>query len=184
MKYIVLIFSLLVASLVNAQGHYDGQMSLGINAGLQNNAATTINLNLQKLFKGNFFGLRGDLMFSNTKESINVIIPQQFALNTYNIGIAGFYTLERLIKYPFYINFFLGGNYTYEQLNNGNYETSQGIAFKGIQENVYGIYGGAEFEYMFTSNLSFVLTSLNQYQINSDLPKLRAFGLLGLKYSF
>lgn len=184
MRYTLLLFSLLVASMVKAQGHYDGQMSLGINGGIQNNDAVAINLNVQKLFKGNYFGLRADLMYSTTKKDITVIVPQKMTFNTYNIGLAGMYSLERVIKHPFYINLFLGGNYTFEDLNSRKYTNEKGVNFKGANENVYGIYGGAEFEYMFSPNLSFVLTSLNQYQINSDFDKTRAFGLIGLKYNF
>lgn len=183
-KFTFLILCLLLSINAICQGHYGGQYSVSINGGIQNNQAIAGNINIQKLFKNNYFGIRADLMFTTNTETLNVIVREDYTLKTYNVGASAFYTFEKFIKHPFYINIYLGGNYTHEILNDKIYKNSFGIEFTPINENVFGIYGGAEFEYMFYKNLSFCITSLNQYQLNSDFDAVRSFGLAGFKYNF
>lgn len=184
MRFLLLLLSMLLVSQLQAQGHYDGQVSLGIHAGLENNNTKVININVQKLFKGNYFGLRADLLYSRVNKELTVIVPTQMPLSTYNIGLAGLYSFEKFIKYPFYINVFLGGNYGYENLHNSTNTSDQGVTFQEPQTNVLGGYAGAELEYMFTKSLSLAISSINQYQFNSDFDKARYIGTLGIKFNF
>lgn len=179
MKYILLLFSLLTVSWVNAQGHYNGQSSIAVNY-LATDKGNAYNFNFQKLIGTNYFGYRIDLLYIDRKDNLTLVNTIEVPHNIYSIGGSLTYSLEKIIPYPFYIQLLAGGQYGYEELK---FE-SNNIEYKKPNPNTYGAIFGAEIEYLIVSNFSVIATSLNRISFNSQINTFNPNYGFGVKYNF
>lgn|SRR5690606_2670810 len=180
-KTLLFLFGLLYSSTF-AQSHYAGQYSLGLNYGFVNNG-TNYNLNVQKLIGNKFLGLRADLDLLKQDYNLSFYGVDQYQGNfeSKRIGIAGTYSLEKVIPHPFYVQLYLGGLYSNEKLK--DFEIVQDL-LPAYNSNNFGAYGGVELELVVFP--AFSLTGGFKYQnvFQSTIDKELLFGQVGVKINF
>ncbi len=180
-KILLFLFGLFYASTF-AQTHYAGQYSLGFNYGFVNNG-TNYNINVQKLIGNKFFGMRADLDLLQQDYNLAFFgsTVYQGNFNSKRVGIAGTYSLEKVIPHPFYLQLYLGGLYSNEKLK--GFGIVQNF-LPTYTRNNFGAYGGAELELVVFP--SFSLTGGFKYQnvFQSSIDKELLFGQVGVKINF
>jgi len=181
-----IIFSAITLFLIHnaqAQGHYNGQYSLGLQYGVTKNG-TAYNLNLQKLIGDNYFGIRVDAHYYDKETTLIVVESEKVPHKILSFGVAGTYSLEDILPHPLYVQLHLGAQYSNENFNDGKNVTTKGLTYKTPNKNNYGVYGGAEIEVALLKFLSITGTVQIQQMLNSDIDKTIYFTGGGLKFNF
>lgn len=180
-KILLFLFGLFYAPAF-AQSHYAGQYSLGLNYGFVN-SGTNYNVNVQKLIGNKFFGMRADLDLLQQDYTLSFFGVDRYQgdFESKKVGIAGTYSLEKIIPHPFYVQLYIGGIYSNEELK--SFDLPEG-AMPSYNRNNFGAYGGTELEFIVFPALS--VTGGLKYQniFKSTINKEIIFGQVGAKINF
>ena len=182
MKYKIIFLFTLLQFIGYGQSHYAGQYSLGVNYGFVTKG-TNYNLNIQKLIGNHFFGIRSDLDWLQQKYMLSFYGIDNYSgtFDSKRVGVATTYSLERIIPHPFYIQFYLGGLYSYENLK--NFSVSQEV-MPSYSRNVFGAYAGTELELVLFPSFSLTAGFKYQNMFKSNINKEMIFGQIGAKFNF
>src|SRR5690606_31529535 len=152
MRKILLFLFVLFYTTTFGQTHYAGQYSLGLNYGFVNSGAN-YNINVQKLIGNKFFGIRADLDLLQQDYNLAFFDTTKYPgnFNSKRVGIAGTYSLEKIIPHPFYLQLYIGGIYSNVELKNFDLPER---AMPSYNRNNFGAYGGTELEFVLFTALS------------------------------
>lgn len=168
-------------SSLNAQSHYAGQYSLGLNYGIVENG-NNYNINLQKIIGNKYWGARLDVDYLTKDYTLDFknVGGYNGTFDSKKVGLAVNYSLEKIIPHPFYLQLYLGGVYSNEKLNDFKLEY---LSMPNYNKNNFGVYMGTELEFVIFPTVS--LTAGVKYQniIQSDLEKENIIYQGGIKFN-
>ncbi len=184
MKKVFIISAIILACSfkVRAQGRYSGSSSLGLEYGIASKG-NMANLNWNQYVGRNYLGYRVDISYLQKDKNVRIYdLEYESDFNRLSIGSAIVYSLESVIRHPFYVQMFLGGQYGIEKINGGK-DTIDNIPYVKPKQNSYGVYGGVELEAEISFSFSIVVSP--KYSFTNSKIQREQFSIgVGLRYLF
>lgn len=163
---------------VNAQQRYEGQWTVHVGGGYMNPKGISTYLGVEKYLGRSCSSVRVGVEYSNCTQTPTV---SQYDIKVNMARLSGtyFYSLEKLVKSPFYINLGAGLHLGMEKTN------KLALPIGLIQEDVfnvtYGIHGTVQFEYIMNQNLSIFIEPKLNYTWKTGFDKITFNPIVGLK---
>lgn len=186
MKKLLVLFLVLTAFILNAQGRRDGQSSIHAEYGYVFPKDSTKAGFMAKVGYGRVFGNKGFIGKAEVfyqKYDVTYLDNQILPYNKIGLNVNAGYSLEFL--YPVVLNGYVGGFAGYETVNKGNDRDPKYNALipEKVKGFTYGISGSIEAEIFIVRNLSFVVDYTQFYDLKSKFSKSNYAIFGGLKYS-
>ena len=173
--FIYLLFVFIAFSLKAQQG-YDGQWIVNIGSGITDKSGFNIDLGIEKYIGNSFSSVRFGLTYLRTKQNSSL---DKFDVNTVLFSGTYFYSLESVVKDPFYVN--LGASLFIGFENMEKKELPTGVIQKEISEMVYGISLNPQFETILYKNVSVLFEPRINYFIKTEFDNILFTPILGIK---
>lgn len=176
-KYVlVLIVSMCIIFNVKAQQRFKGQWDIQASSGLTTEKGFNVQLGVEKYLGSETGAIKLSAVFARNKAETSI---KDFNINYGLFTGDYFYSLEKFIPQPFYINIGLGGVLGFEEMK--KVDVPAGVEQKKISNFLYGFQISPQIEYSLNSMFALYLEPKAIYFFKTDFDNLQFYNNLGIK---
>lgn len=164
------------AGVTEAQLRYKGQWVTHLSGGCTTSKGFNFFGGIEKYFGNSQSSLLIGVDYSRNKHFIKIM---DFDVSITTLSATYFYSLERLVNPPFFINLGFGGLLGFENLEKK--EVPEGVIQKNGTKLIYGFVFRPQFEYLVSKSVSLYLETRVNYFAKTEFDKFTFVPSIGFK---